>query len=110
MIFVVDQETFTLLFFSNLFLVLFEIFSDCIKSMVKIKKPTSVKVANVKRKKLVQQIQLDTTGRPIFPIVLGDITVHSLGEVSSLLLLSFMLSSLHYISCTLLLIILTVLF
>ncbi|XP_075224020.1 transforming growth factor beta regulator 1 isoform X2 [Lycorma delicatula] len=56
--------------------------TDSGKSNVKIKKPPNVKAVNVKRKKIVQQIPLDTTGRPIFPIVLGDITVHSLGEVS----------------------------
>lgn len=33
------------------------------------------------RKKVVQQIPLDSTGRPVFPIELGGLTVHSLGEV-----------------------------
>lgn len=33
------------------------------------------------RKKVVQQIPLDSTGRPVFPIELGNLTVHSLGEV-----------------------------
>lgn len=35
------------------------------------------------RKKIVQPIPLDPTGRPIFPIELGSITIHSLGEVVS---------------------------
>lgn len=35
------------------------------------------------RKKLVQPIPLDSTGRPVFPIELGNLTVHSLGEVIS---------------------------
>lgn len=34
-----------------------------------------------KKKKLVNSIPLDANGKPIFPIVLGDFTVHSLGEV-----------------------------
>lgn len=33
------------------------------------------------RKKVVQQIPLDSSGRPVFPIELGNLTVHSLGEV-----------------------------
>lgn len=33
------------------------------------------------RKKLVQPIPLDATGRPVFPIELGNLTIHSLGEV-----------------------------
>ena len=33
-------------------------------------------------KRLVQPIPLDSSGRPIFPIELGHLTVHSLGEVS----------------------------
>lgn len=33
------------------------------------------------RKKVVQPIPLDSTGRPVFPIELGSLTVHSLGEV-----------------------------
>ncbi|XP_033122808.1 general transcriptional corepressor CYC8-like [Anneissia japonica] len=32
-------------------------------------------------RKLVQPITLDASGRPVFPIVLGDLTVHSLGDV-----------------------------
>lgn len=35
------------------------------------------------RKKLVQPIPLDATGRPVFPIELGSLTIHSLGEVLS---------------------------
>ena len=33
-------------------------------------------------KRLAQAIPLDATGRPIFPIALGGLKVHSLGEVS----------------------------
>lgn len=32
-------------------------------------------------RKLVQPIPLDSSGRPVFPIVLGGLTVYSLGEV-----------------------------
>ncbi|KAM6946460.1 transforming growth factor beta regulator 1 [Aplochiton taeniatus] len=32
-------------------------------------------------KKLVQPIPLDSSGRPVFPIVLGGLTVYSLGEI-----------------------------
>ena len=32
-------------------------------------------------RRLVQPIPLDNTGRPVFPITLGSLTVHSLGEV-----------------------------
>lgn len=32
-------------------------------------------------RKLVQPISLDSSGRPVFPIVLGGLTVYSLGEV-----------------------------
>lgn len=39
------------------------------------------KKASTAAKRIVQQIPLDATGRPIFPIVLGRLTVHSLGEV-----------------------------
>ena len=42
----------------------------------KVKKSTTSKA-----KKIVQPIPLDITGRPVFPIVLGGLTVHSLGEV-----------------------------
>lgn len=34
-------------------------------------------------RKLVQPIPLDSSGRPVFPIVLGGLTVYSLGEVSA---------------------------
>uniref|UniRef100_A0A1B6CYL5 INO80 complex subunit E N-terminal domain-containing protein n=1 Tax=Clastoptera arizonana TaxID=38151 RepID=A0A1B6CYL5_9HEMI len=51
---------------------------DSNKSSSKIKKsPAS------KRKKLLHQIPLDSAGRPVFPISLGDFTVHSLGEIVS---------------------------
>lgn len=43
----------------------------------RIRKPMSSKV----RKKVVQPIPLDSTGRPVFPIELGNLTIHSLGEV-----------------------------
>lgn len=33
-------------------------------------------------RKVVQPIALDSSGRPVFPIVLGGLTVYSLGEVS----------------------------
>lgn len=33
-------------------------------------------------RKLVQPIALDPSGRPVFPIGLGGLTVYSLGEVS----------------------------
>jgi len=33
-------------------------------------------------RKLVQPIALDSSGRPVFPIALGGLTVYSLGEVS----------------------------
>ncbi|KAK7793295.1 hypothetical protein R5R35_004994 [Gryllus longicercus] len=39
--------------------------------------------AVAKAKKLVQPIPLDVAGRPVFPIILGGPTVHSLGEVVS---------------------------
>ncbi|XP_048747050.2 transforming growth factor beta regulator 1-like isoform X2 [Ostrea edulis] len=32
-------------------------------------------------KRVVPQLQLDSMGRPIFPLVMGDLTLHSLGEV-----------------------------
>lgn len=41
------------------------------------------KSSSNKAKKIVQPIPLDMTGRPVFPIVLGGLTVHSLGEVVS---------------------------
>lgn len=44
------------------------------------KQPKKPQVA--RKKKIVKAIPLDGTGKPIFPIVLGDFTVHSLGEVS----------------------------
>jgi len=46
-------------------------------------KPVKIpkKPANVRKKKIVKSIPLDASGKPIFPIVLGDFTVHSLGEV-----------------------------
>uniref|UniRef100_A0A672S267 Transforming growth factor beta regulator 1 n=1 Tax=Sinocyclocheilus grahami TaxID=75366 RepID=A0A672S267_SINGR len=39
------------------------------------------KVAEGGVRKLVQPISLDSSGRPVFPIVLGGLTVYSLGEV-----------------------------
>lgn len=41
------------------------------------------KVAESGVRRLVQPIPLDSTGRPVFPIVLGGLTVYSLGEVSA---------------------------
>lgn len=43
-------------------------------------KPKRRKVPTDKR--LVTPIPLDIAGRPIFPIVLGSLTIHSLGVVS----------------------------
>lgn len=34
-------------------------------------------------KKTVPPIPLDNLGRPVFPLSIGDLTIHSLGEVSS---------------------------
>ncbi|KAK7152289.1 hypothetical protein R3I94_008576 [Phoxinus phoxinus] len=39
------------------------------------------KVAEGGVRKLVQPISLDSSGRPLFPIVLGGLTVYSLGEI-----------------------------
>ncbi|KAI5098005.1 transforming growth factor beta regulator 1 [Silurus meridionalis] len=39
------------------------------------------KVAEGGTRKLVQPIPLDSSGRPVFPIVLGGLTVYSLGEI-----------------------------
>ncbi|XP_050991294.1 LOW QUALITY PROTEIN: transforming growth factor beta regulator 1 [Labeo rohita] len=39
------------------------------------------KVAEGGVRKLVQPISLDSSGRPVFPIVLGGLTVYSLGEI-----------------------------
>lgn len=33
-------------------------------------------------RRVVPPLQLDSMGRPIFPLVIGDLTLHSLGEVS----------------------------
>uniref|UniRef100_A0A0A9WII7 Transforming growth factor beta regulator 1 n=2 Tax=Lygus hesperus TaxID=30085 RepID=A0A0A9WII7_LYGHE len=43
------------------------------------KHPKKPQVA--RKKKIVKAIPLDSCGKPIFPISLGDFTVHSLGEV-----------------------------
>lgn len=34
-------------------------------------------------RRVVPPLQLDSMGRPIFPLVIGDLTLHSLGEVST---------------------------
>ncbi|XP_030622818.1 transforming growth factor beta regulator 1 [Chanos chanos] len=39
------------------------------------------KVADGGARKLVQPIPLDSSGRPVFPIVLGGLTIYSLGEI-----------------------------
>uniref|UniRef100_A0A8C8JC96 Uncharacterized protein n=1 Tax=Oncorhynchus tshawytscha TaxID=74940 RepID=A0A8C8JC96_ONCTS len=39
------------------------------------------KVSDRGSRKLVQLIALDSSGRPVFPIVLGGLTVYSLGDV-----------------------------
>jgi hypothetical protein len=51
-------------------------FTESLKMNPKVKKSSTTKA-----KKIVQPIPLDITGRPVFPIVLGGLTVHSLGEV-----------------------------
>uniref|UniRef100_A0A1B6JYI9 INO80 complex subunit E N-terminal domain-containing protein n=1 Tax=Homalodisca liturata TaxID=320908 RepID=A0A1B6JYI9_9HEMI len=51
--------------------------TDSLKSLSKGTKKSPA----IKRKKVFQTIPLDITGRPKFPIKLGDLTVHSLGEV-----------------------------
>jgi hypothetical protein len=43
--------------------------------------PKVKKSSTTKTKKIVHPIPLDITGRPVFPVVLGGLTVHSLGEV-----------------------------
>jgi hypothetical protein len=43
--------------------------------------PKVKKSNTTKTKKIMHPIPLDITGRPVFPIVLGGLTVHSLGEV-----------------------------
>lgn len=47
--------------------------------------PKVKKSNTTKTKKIVHPIPLDITGRPVFPIVLGGLTVHSLGEVRDIL-------------------------
>ncbi|XP_018604386.1 transforming growth factor beta regulator 1 isoform X2 [Scleropages formosus] len=47
--------------------------------MKKVSKKRKVLEGGARR--LVQQIPLDSSGRPVFPIVLGGLTVHSLGEI-----------------------------
>ncbi|XP_060068228.1 transforming growth factor beta regulator 1-like isoform X2 [Ylistrum balloti] len=32
-------------------------------------------------KKVIPPLQLDSTGRPVFPLVLGELTIHSIGEI-----------------------------
>jgi hypothetical protein len=51
-------------------------FPETFKMNPKVKKSNTTKT-----KKIVHPIPLDITGRPVFPIVLGGLTVHSLGEV-----------------------------
>lgn len=53
-------------------------FLDKKSSGLKIRKSSSKS-----RKKFVQPICVDLTGKPIFPIELGRLTLHSLGEVYS---------------------------
>ncbi|KAK3095480.1 hypothetical protein FSP39_015162 [Pinctada imbricata] len=40
------------------------------------------KASQVQRK-FIPPLQLDSSGRPIFPLVIGDLTVHSIGEIVS---------------------------
>ncbi|XP_074652847.1 transforming growth factor beta regulator 1-like [Tubulanus polymorphus] len=49
----------------------------------KARRTSSKTVSSVMKKNQVQPIPLDLSGRPIFPILLGGLTVHSLGEVVS---------------------------
>lgn len=63
-------------------------FTDSVKSAAKLSKKSTA----TKRKKVLQTIPLDITGRPKFPIKLGDLTVHSLGEVCCGLVLNILLS------------------
>ncbi|MGH0178967.1 UNVERIFIED_CONTAM: hypothetical protein FKN15_000418 [Acipenser sinensis] len=46
-----------------------------------LKKVSKKKVLEGGARKLVQPIPLDASGRPVFPIVLGGLTVYSLGEI-----------------------------
>ncbi|OWF51415.1 Transforming growth factor beta regulator 1 [Mizuhopecten yessoensis] len=32
-------------------------------------------------KKVIPPLQLDSTGRPVFPLILGELTIHSIGEI-----------------------------
>ncbi|XP_067675508.1 transforming growth factor beta regulator 1-like [Haliotis asinina] len=45
-------------------------------------KPKKSKSAGANRRIAIPLIPLDPTGRPVFPLVLGDLTVHSLGELN----------------------------
>lgn len=36
-------------------------------------------------KKIVHPMPLDSMGRPVFPILLGELTIHSIGEVNTVL-------------------------
>lgn len=65
-----------------------KLFTDSVKSAAKLSKKSTA----TKRKKVLQTIPLDITGRPKFPIKLGDLTVHSLGEVCYGLVLNILLS------------------
>jgi hypothetical protein len=74
--------------------ILFVSFTESLKMNPKLKKGSTTKA-----KKIVQPIPLDITGRPVFPIVLGGLTVHSLGEVGQRLYLeSSAIFILHNIS------------
>lgn len=53
----------------------------CCVSLVAKKMSKKRKLTDGSRK-LVQPIPLDSSGRPVFPITLGGLTVYSLGEVS----------------------------
>lgn len=46
-----------------------------------LKTSTKRKRTTAASKRIVQPIPLDSSGRPIFPIILGGLTVHSLGEI-----------------------------
>lgn len=61
----------------SIVLILFVLLLSVTKKMSKKRK-----MAEGGKRKVVQPIPLDSSGRPVFPIVLGGLTVYSLGEVS----------------------------
>lgn len=58
----------------------------CLKSVCSVIGPVPKKMSKKRKlsdgsRRQVQPIALDSSGRPVFPIVLGGLTVYSLGEV-----------------------------